>query len=909
MWLVFCAAVLFTTAAVAIAWGSERDRDSVRVLSADVVAARHTWVRIEVTPTGGSTVTFSVFPTDREDPQPLYELTTSVFGTRVFEWRGQLETGQPVPDGTYLVEIAYGQTRYSVPVRVLNAPGSTSKMPPAPTGLVVVASQENTLTWNKSPSAAVIGYKVYRAAFQFGTYEVVGTTAVGLETFTDLPPQLGIYWYEVSAVSASKGVKKREGAPSTPVSSDNVHMSQAVGLDGGTLVPTTGTVSLEIPAGALATATAITIDQVANPPAAGTNRVLVSRVFDLGPSGTSFVTPATLTLRYDIPREFPLPHNYPLDTTWAQYWDRSSGEWTRLKDAKVDESTTSVRVRLPNLSILAGASVTVPHGGYSSSTTLCGYCHQSHAAPGPNLHPYPTEKETCYQCHNGVGANSDVQAEFGETTIGSSTKTSYHPVPAPKDGITITCSDCHTPHRLRTEDTWLLRVSDGAGGYLYSTAASPIGNQFCYACHGSTSTYPAPYADHSAFDTSIHNTSAQVPNPSPAPAAPDGTGTSSNIKCLDCHEQHSSDQTHLTLNGLSQEALCYSCHTQGTPNTSGGQSPPWTGGPFVGSNVYNDFNGTPNDYSTTDGNGIRIYHHPIATAEQAGGTRQVECVSCHNSHIADQNDGATTSKAADPTQVTLMSSKWLFGWDFTSGYLNRGSNVTQYCTTCHVSPTTTAPINAGANVPYDVRMVNDTSTDADTNVHDKFAASEWSTSRHGDPSALPNSYPGCANRGLTASQCVVTCTSCHDFHGSSNAYMLRQNVVAPDAVTFTVTDATWTSGKVTLTITPTKSIADGISIVVSGIVPSGYSGTFVTTNTNTGNTITYDLASDPGTYTSGGTVTARSTYTLTGFTALDTASDRLKLQTFCLTCHIEQGASHNATKLCTECHFHGSNKL
>src|SRR3990170_3700706 len=42
-----------------------------------------------------------------------------------------------------------------------------------------------------------------------------------------------------------------------------------------------------------------------------------------------------------------------------------------------------------------------PHGDPSARTSLCGYCHRSHQAPGTSLHPYGTERETCYQCHNG----------------------------------------------------------------------------------------------------------------------------------------------------------------------------------------------------------------------------------------------------------------------------------------------------------------------------------------------------------------------------------------------------------------------------------------------------------------------------------------------------------------------------
>jgi predicted CXXCH cytochrome family protein len=1024
--------------------------------------------------------------------------------------------------------------------------------PASPSDLGVVASAVNTLSWSPSLSKHVEGYLVYRAQGPDGPFELIGRTAE--TTYTDVPPELGIAWYRVSAVT-SQG---RESLPTSPVSSDNVRMVQVVGPEGGTVQPTTGTVRLEIPEGALRTETPITIEQVVDPPSRPTNHAGVSRDFRIGPAGTTFAVPVRLVLALDPPQRAVLPRSYPSDATWLQYWDGS--RWLSLQGAAVDVAAMTVEVPLTSLpgseAVVAGSEseqpapepeqptsepgqgtvfgatgVVLPHGGYTDQTRLCGYCHRVHRAPGPSLRPYPTERETCYQCHssgqgpkideiqritfggtwqpgetfvlvfqghatapipvdltqpsltaaaianalldlpnidgssappnpeptvdgvsvtavsattydvtfrnaqggrdvpqlvattrssagtvsvsttrNGVGiypgARTDILGAFGESwpVAGSSTRASFHPVSAPRDGFRISCRDCHTPHRDPAAYTALLRRPDPAGGYLYSPVEGPpIGNRFCtLSCHDATSPYPPPFGDHTAFQGTAHDVGT-VPTTNevqrvavdatggtfalifggsrtaalaydvsagtlqaalealpaigagnvlvtggpggPGGAHPyvltfrsalaatdvpevvaDGAGLtgagarvtvrttingrparpSGDVRCLNCHDPHASDERRLL--DAREETLCLSCHTTATPNTAGGPNPPWTRGPFPGSDVTASF-ATPNDYSTADGNGIRIYHHPISDdADQPGGTRKVECISCHNAHLSDRIDGPTTSRAADPANVFQ---RWIFGWDFTSGYMSRGTNATAFCTRCHVSPTTTAPLNAGPTVPYDVRLVNDTARDADGNVHDKFAAAQWPTSRHGDPTQDPTklTYRGCANRGLSGAACVVTCTNCHDFHGSSNAYMLRERVVAPDAVTFTVTSASWRRGVVTLTITPTHSIGYGIPIVVSGITPAGYNGSFVTTNSNAGTSITYDLAANPGTYVDGGTVTARSTSTITGFGALDTASDRAKLQTFCLTCHTERGTNHKPDQLCTACHYHGSGKL
>lgn len=606
------------------------------------------------------------------------------------------------------------------------------KLPPPPTGLRVLAAEANTLTWDPSAAPDVVGYRVYRAVARDGPFERIGSTDA--PPFTDRPPALGIVWYRVSAVNA----KGREGPQSEPVSSDDVHMSEVVGPEGGALEPTTGTVRLEIPPGAVQEPVLFTIDQLEAPPPPGVNRVAVSRSFDIGPEGLTFLLPATLTLRLDVPPGYPLPRAYPEDTTWVQYWGGS--EWLSLRDAVVDREQGTVRVSLTHLSTYGANGVTEPHGGYSSQTQLCGYCHTSHRAPGPNLHPYPTEKETCYQCHDGTGASTDIRSDFGEGEIGSSTKTSYHPVPAPRDGFSLTCGDCHTPHRLRTEYTFLLRVWDGTA-YRYSTAADPIGDAFCSTCHGPSSPYPAPLGDHTAFEASAHGTDPDVPLPPPG-----ATGASSGIRCLACHAPHASDHARLTLS--KEEALCYTCHTQADPNTSGGSNP------------YRAFTATPNDY-TADGNGVRLFHHPVSDADQPGGARRVECASCHNPHLVDAADGPATSKVSDPANT---GQDFLLTWQDPN--MNRGT-ITAFCTRCHVGPSTTEPITAGTWVPYTIRMVNDTGPNnvGNSTPHDKFTLAEWSsnTAEHG------------GNAGANA----LACTACHDFHGSSNAYLLRERIVSP----------------------------------------------------------------------------------------------------------------------------------
>lgn len=76
--------------------------------------------------------------------------------------------------------------------------------------------------------------------------------------------------------------------PATPLS------SATIGAAGGTVTSTDGTLSVAIPAGALTTATNITVTAT-NPTTPG----FVGTAYDIGPTGTTFATPITLTFKVD----------------------------------------------------------------------------------------------------------------------------------------------------------------------------------------------------------------------------------------------------------------------------------------------------------------------------------------------------------------------------------------------------------------------------------------------------------------------------------------------------------------------------------------------------------------------------------------------------------------------------------
>lgn len=77
-----------------------------------------------------------------------------------------------------------------------------------------------------------------------------------------------------------------------------IALSQTIGTAGGTLASTDGRVSLTIPPGALDHDVVITIDELTGTMAPAVPGAL----YDLGPTGTTFAIPASLTIRYDPTR-------------------------------------------------------------------------------------------------------------------------------------------------------------------------------------------------------------------------------------------------------------------------------------------------------------------------------------------------------------------------------------------------------------------------------------------------------------------------------------------------------------------------------------------------------------------------------------------------------------------------------
>ncbi len=204
-----------------------------------------------------------------------------------------------------------------------------------------------------------------------------------------------------------------------------------------------------------------------------------------------------------------------------------------------------------------------PHG---APNPKCDACHIGHTALGGYLLTKPTERETCYVCHDGsetvYGTVYNIRKQFGETTVGTSVyKTvysavygSHHPVP---EG-TLVCTSCHDPHRQAPTYPRLL-------GPRTNHAATGI--EVCGACHGPGSSYKGG----DIVSTYAYGHNSAKMNPS--------SGTQ--VKCAMCHEPHGSALPDLlrslitdpngaqhTANG-NNNSVCAACHTNAKDNYSG----------------------------------------------------------------------------------------------------------------------------------------------------------------------------------------------------------------------------------------------------------------------------------------------------------------------------------------------------
>jgi len=156
-----------------------------------------------------------------------------------------------------------------------------------------------------------------------------------------------------------------------------------------------------------------------------------------------------------------------------------------------------------------------PHLSLGDTPDNCAACHRVHTGKDANLLKYAVPQSTlCFSCHDGTGANSNIAAEYSDTTIPAndpSTSSFYsHPATTPSNHTSgqvdefaaalnrhSECGDCHNPHSVNdTAPTETLSgwTASGALAGASGVAASapldwknPISYEYelCLKCHSS----------------------------------------------------------------------------------------------------------------------------------------------------------------------------------------------------------------------------------------------------------------------------------------------------------------------------------------------------------------------------------------------------------------------------------------
>jgi uncharacterized repeat protein (TIGR01451 family) len=176
-----------------------------------------------------------------------------------------------------------------------------------------------------------------------------GTTdALGQVSVYYTAPAVAVETPQVTITASFAGDTQYQASSGTSLGIPAIPISVNISASGGTVVINVVELNvtinmLVVPPDALSENTAIAVVQAPRENLPGYS--MVSYVFDIGPSGTTFTTPSTLTLPYD---ENELPAGVSEDNL-AIYRRTSGGGWERL-GGDVDKATNTISVQINHLS-------------------------------------------------------------------------------------------------------------------------------------------------------------------------------------------------------------------------------------------------------------------------------------------------------------------------------------------------------------------------------------------------------------------------------------------------------------------------------------------------------------------------------------------------------------------------------
>jgi hypothetical protein len=145
-----------------------------------------------------------------------------------------------------------------------------------------------------------------------------------------------------SSSSSSPSAESTDPPPPTPEKPQEPSAGQGtVGASGGQVATSDGALTVQIPSGALPSDTTITITEIASPPDGA-----VGKTYEIGPTGTQFAVPVTLSFKYRQ-LDLDLQGAEPADLEASTIVD---GAWVALASNAVDSTAQVVTGQTMHLS-------------------------------------------------------------------------------------------------------------------------------------------------------------------------------------------------------------------------------------------------------------------------------------------------------------------------------------------------------------------------------------------------------------------------------------------------------------------------------------------------------------------------------------------------------------------------------
>jgi predicted CXXCH cytochrome family protein len=198
--------------------------------------------------------------------------------------------------------------------------------------------------------------------------------------------------------------------------------------------------------------------------------------------------------------------------------------------------------------------------GRTVAENACFNCHTPHNAVTPPRLIKEREEKTCYLCHDGRVAKSDVRADFlkpyrhpVDQSTGIHDAAEDFTLRPPSDHVE--CADCHNSHGTNNSRARAPFVSGAVQGVSgINSTGGPVANatnldEVCYKCHGDNNVVTSPIVSRQIFEM---NTRTEFNVANPSHHAVQGPGRNSNVPsliapvtensmiyCTDCHNSDS----------------------------------------------------------------------------------------------------------------------------------------------------------------------------------------------------------------------------------------------------------------------------------------------------------------------------------------------------------------------------------